>query len=166
MSPSSCCVPHATLTPFLPFPSLSFVMLYSRVVSTSMQVCNSGAKVFHDPNIYPFHVSPVQLWDVRRKGCIFTYKGHSEVINSIQFSPDGKWVVSASSDSTTKVRLLSVGLGDVLMTPLSRAHKNGVTRLRTLDTRHCISYLHYTLFMLQPFSFTPSQPFQKYCRNL
>ena len=47
----------------------------------------------------------MQLWDVRRKGCIFTYKGHSEVINSIQFSPDGKWVVSASSDSTTKVQV-------------------------------------------------------------
>ena len=46
----------------------------------------------------------LQLWDVRRKGCIFTYKGHSEVINSIQFSPDGKWVVSASSDSTVKVQ--------------------------------------------------------------
>ena len=45
----------------------------------------------------------LQLWDVRRKGCIFTYKGHSEVINSVQFSPDGKWVVSASSDSSIKV---------------------------------------------------------------
>ena len=45
----------------------------------------------------------LQLWDVRRKGCIFTYKGHTESINSIQFSPDGKWIVSASSDSTIKV---------------------------------------------------------------
>ena len=48
----------------------------------------------------------LQLWDVRRKGCIFTYKGHTEAINSIQFSPDGKWVVSASSDSTIKVTFL------------------------------------------------------------
>ena len=33
---------------------------------------------------------------------------------------------------------------------------------------HCTlySYLRYTLFMLQAFSFTPSQPFQKYCRDL
>ena len=54
MLPSPCCVPHATLTPFLPFPSLSFVMLYFQVISTSVQVCNSGAKVFRDPNIYPF----------------------------------------------------------------------------------------------------------------
>ena len=45
----------------------------------------------------------LQVWDVRRKGCIYTYKGHTESINSIQFSPDGKWVVSASSDSTIKV---------------------------------------------------------------
>ena len=40
---------------------------------------------------------------MRRKGCIFTYKGHTEAINDIQFSPDGKWVVSASNDHTVKV---------------------------------------------------------------
>jgi WD40 repeat protein len=48
-------------------------------------------------------LSPPQLWDVRRKGCIFTYKGHTEVIKDIQFSPDGKWVATASSDCTIKV---------------------------------------------------------------
>ena len=87
-----------------------------------ISTCNSS---FHGPNVLHFHVSLVQLWDVRRKGCIFTYKGHSEVINSIQFSPDGKWVVSASSDSTTKVLvgLLVVsgprGGGGILVTLLS-----------------------------------------------
>ena len=45
----------------------------------------------------------LQLWDVRRKGCIFTYKGHQDLIHSIQFSPDGKWIVSASEDGTAKV---------------------------------------------------------------
>ena len=70
----------------------------------------------------------VQLWDVRRKGCIFTYKGHSEVINSIQFSPDGKWVVSASSDSTTKVQ---VGLVVV------KGHA-GCPYDSTIYTIHCI----------------------------
>ena len=28
---------------------------------------------------------------------------HTEVVNSLQFSPDGRWVVSASGDSTVKV---------------------------------------------------------------
>ena len=46
---------------------------------------------------------PDQLWDVRRKGCIFTYKGHTNVISCLQFSPDGKWIVSTSEDGTVKV---------------------------------------------------------------
>lgn len=71
----------------------------------------------------------VKLWDIRRKGCIITYsvsgvgqgvwccalqawwecqccvclQDHTEVVNSLQFSPDGRWVVSASGDSTVKV---------------------------------------------------------------
>ena len=44
-----------------------------------------------------------QLWDIRRKGTIYNYKGHTEVINAVQFSPDGKWVVTGSSDHTVKV---------------------------------------------------------------
>ena len=46
-----------------------------------------------------------QVWDVRRKGCIYTYKGHEDVVHSIQFSPDGKWIVSASEDGSAKVLL-------------------------------------------------------------
>ena len=45
------------------------------------------------------------MWDVRRKGCIFTYTGHGDVVRCIQFSPDGKWIVSASADGTAKVSL-------------------------------------------------------------
>lgn len=51
------------------------------------------------------HVFLLQLWDVRRKGCIFTYKGHSDVVHSIQFSPDGKWIVSTSEDGSAKVHI-------------------------------------------------------------
>ena len=45
----------------------------------------------------------IQLWDVRRKGCLYTYKGHSESVNAVQFSPDGKWLISGSSDNSVKV---------------------------------------------------------------
>ena len=40
---------------------------------------------------------------MRHKGCLYTYKGHHEAINAVQFSPDGKWVVSASSDKVVRV---------------------------------------------------------------
>ena len=45
----------------------------------------------------------LQLWDIRRKGCIFTYKGHSSTVNSLRFSPDGQWVASAGDDGFVKV---------------------------------------------------------------
>ena len=45
----------------------------------------------------------LQLWDIRRKGCIFTYKGHSSTVNSLRFSPDGQWVASAGDDGYVKV---------------------------------------------------------------
>ena len=65
-----------------------------------------------------------QLWDVRRKGCIFTYKGHTESINSIQFSPDGKWVVSASSDSTIKVQYSGIHITKTTLTRVCNLHSS------------------------------------------
>ncbi len=45
----------------------------------------------------------LKLWDTRRKGCIFTYKGHSERVNSLKFSPDGQWIASAGEEGAVKV---------------------------------------------------------------
>ncbi len=39
---------------------------------------------------------------------MFTYKGHTEAVKDIKFSPDGQWVVSASSDATVKVSVVCV----------------------------------------------------------
>ena len=65
---------------------------------------DTNIKVSHYLFIYLFiYYTLLQLWDVRRKGCLYTYKGHTEVINGIQFSPDGKWLVSASSDNAVRV---------------------------------------------------------------
>jgi len=45
-----------------------------------------------------------QLWDIRRKGCIFTYKGHKLTVNSLKFSPDGQWIASAGEEGLVKVK--------------------------------------------------------------
>lgn len=45
----------------------------------------------------------IKLWDVRRKGCVFRYKGHTEAVRCLRFSPDGKWLASAADDHTVKV---------------------------------------------------------------
>jgi WD40 repeat protein len=39
-------------------------------------------------------------------GCIFTYKGHSQQVNSLKFSPDGQWVASAGEEGAVKVNAL------------------------------------------------------------
>lgn len=44
-----------------------------------------------------------QLWDIRCKGCIFTYKGHKQTVNSLKFSPDGQWIASGGEEGLVKV---------------------------------------------------------------
>jgi len=34
----------------------------------------------------------LKIWDIRRKNCIHTYKGHTQGVNAIRFTPDGRWV--------------------------------------------------------------------------
>ena len=50
------------------------------------------------------HDTNLKLWDIRRKGCIFTYKGHRQKVNSVKFSPDGQWIASAGEEGAVKVR--------------------------------------------------------------
>lgn len=46
----------------------------------------------------------LKIWDMRKKGCIQTYKGHTRGISTIKFSPDGRWVVTGGLDNVVKVR--------------------------------------------------------------
>jgi len=45
----------------------------------------------------------LKIWDIRRKECIHTYKGHTRGVNAIRFTPDGRWVVSGGEDNVVKV---------------------------------------------------------------
>ncbi|CAL9702234.1 unnamed protein product [Knipowitschia caucasica] len=54
----------------------------------------------------------IKLWDVRKKGYIFRYQGHSDAVRSLAFSPDGRWLASASDDCV--VKLWDLGLGKVI----------------------------------------------------
>lgn len=60
----------------------------------------------------------LKIWDIRRKGCIHTYKGHTRGVNAIRFTPDGRWVVSGGEDNTVKVRLIFCEIYGVVCTPM------------------------------------------------
>ncbi|KAF2303405.1 hypothetical protein GH714_018002 [Hevea brasiliensis] len=51
----------------------------------------------------------LKIWDIRKKGCIHTYKGHTQGISTIRFTPDGRWVVSGGLDNVVKVWDLTAG---------------------------------------------------------
>ncbi|XP_028767626.1 katanin p80 WD40 repeat-containing subunit B1 homolog isoform X2 [Neltuma alba] len=51
----------------------------------------------------------LRIWDIRKKGCIHTYRGHSRGVSTIKFTPDGRWVVSGGFDNAVKVWDLTAG---------------------------------------------------------
>ena len=51
----------------------------------------------------------LKIWDIKKKGCIHTYKGHRGAIKRIRFTPDGRWVVTGGEDNIVKVWDLTAG---------------------------------------------------------
>ena len=47
----------------------------------------------------------LRIWDIRKKGCIHTYRGHGQGVSTIKFTPDGRWVVSGGFDNAVKVAM-------------------------------------------------------------
>ena len=45
----------------------------------------------------------MKLWDAATGQEIGTLKGHTSTVNSVAFSPDGRWLGSASYDWTVKL---------------------------------------------------------------
>lgn len=45
-----------------------------------------------------------RIWDLRKKGCLYTIPAHANLISQIKFEPkEGYFLVTASYDMTTKV---------------------------------------------------------------
>ena len=99
----------------------------------------------------------IKLWDVKSGREIQTLNGHSASVNTIAFSPDGKSIVSGSSDmniriwdlETGKSKGMAGGDGEVLSVAYSpdgqliaSATKGGAVRLWDARTRKQVSQLN------------------------
>ena len=47
--------------------------------------------------------SAVKVWDPATGACLKTFEGHADEIHSVDVSPDGKYIASASNDKTVKL---------------------------------------------------------------
>ena len=45
----------------------------------------------------------IRIWDVKSCCSIKTFIGHTKAINSVVYSPCGKYIASGSSDKTIKI---------------------------------------------------------------
>ena len=45
----------------------------------------------------------VKVWDLRTNKCIQTFREHTGIINSVQLSPDSRWVASGGDDGSLKI---------------------------------------------------------------
>ena len=53
--------------------------------------------------IYVADVSPdIKVYDVRKKGVLYTLNGHADLVTSLQVSPDSQYLLSNSHDSTVR----------------------------------------------------------------
>lgn len=55
------------------------------------------------------HEETIKLWEVSTGREVRTLRGHSEVVNSIVFSPDGRYALSGGTDETIKLWEISTG---------------------------------------------------------
>ena len=77
------------------------VILYSRLhhVEALQPACETLLEGLSSPYLLPNHPLP----DLPRPGLIRTLSGHTDGVNGCAYSPDGRYILSASFDKTLKV---------------------------------------------------------------
>ena len=83
--------------------------------------------------------STVRLWDAAIGAALQMLQGHSDLVSSVAFSPDGKLVMSGSHDGT--VQLWDAATGEALQT--LEGHSDEVTSVAfSLDGKLVVSRSH------------------------
>ena len=85
---------------------------------------------------------PIRLWDANTGRNIKTLTGHTEGVNSVSFSPDGKTIASGSDDNT--VRLWNVNTGRNIKTLTGDTFSLGVNSVSFSPDGKTIASINYT----------------------
>ena len=74
-------------------------------------------------------ILPLQVWDIAKKRICHVFEGHQQDIYALDFSPDGRFIVSGSGDKTARIWDMVDGSSKVLTIndPDSSNHDAGVT---------------------------------------
>ncbi|KAJ4855762.1 WD domain, g-beta repeat domain-containing protein [Trichoderma breve] len=81
----------------------------------------------------------IKLWDTVAGSRIIEFTGHEDRINTIRFTPDGRWLASASDDST--IKLWDTAIGSCIATLVG--HDEGINAICfTPDSRWLASASH------------------------
>lgn len=89
----------------------------------------------------------LKIWDIRRKGCIHTYKGHTRGVNAIRFTPDGRWVVSGGEDNTVKVPsllLITISLTFLVIFSITEKKEKSSLSMNEISFK-----IHWRFFLLK-----------------
>ena len=68
-----------------------------------------GTKIVAGTSIPGNDANQIKIWDVNTGNVIATYPGHTSMVGSVNFSPNGQQIASASNDGTVRVWNVATG---------------------------------------------------------
>jgi WD40 repeat protein len=81
-----------------------------RPVSRTVALSPDGSRLAYTPDNHP---KVIKVWDLDRRRDILTLKGHTADVGKVDFTPDGKRLISAGGDA---VRFWAVDSGQEVLT--------------------------------------------------
>jgi WD40 repeat protein len=129
---------------------LSFAVYPSFTLSPTPTPCFCLIPAIHAPprtvdfphphiNPSPPYIASRQIWDIENKRILSVFEGHQGEVFSVEFSPDGRLLVSGSSDNT--LRIWDMGTGTLSIMPVNVRALALVTFLPVYlpDICHCVN---------------------------